>query len=69
MQQGNRIDFLALNRLKITVLGASAKKIYKYPLAILKHADYNMNISGIENQRKIKNSFKIKNRGRSPEKG
>ncbi|WP_417427390.1 hypothetical protein, partial [Hominenteromicrobium sp.] len=29
--------------------GASAKKIYKYPLAILKHADYNMNISGIKN--------------------
>jgi hypothetical protein len=54
VQQGNRIDFLALNGLKITALGASAKKIYKYPLAILKHADYNMNISGIENHIKEK---------------
>ena len=54
MQQGNRIDFLALNGLKITALGASAKKIYKFPLAILKHADYNMNISGIENYIKEK---------------
>ena len=39
---------------EITALGASAKKIYKYPLAILKHADYNMNISGIENHIKEK---------------
>ena len=54
MQQGNRIDFLALNGLEITVLGASAKKINKFPLAILKHADYNMNISGIENHIKEK---------------
>jgi hypothetical protein len=54
VQQGNRIDFLALNGLKITVLGASAKKIHKFPLAILKHADYNMNISGIENHIKEK---------------
>ena len=54
VQQGSRIDFLALNRLKITVFGASAKKIHKLSLAILKHADYNMNISGIENHRKEK---------------
>ena len=54
MQQGSRIDFVALNGLKITALRASAKKIHKYPLAILKHADYNMNISGIENHIKEK---------------
>ena len=54
MQQGGQIDFVALNGLKIIVLGASAKKIHKYPLAILKHADYNMNISGIENHIKEK---------------
>ena len=54
MQQGSRIDFLALNGLKITALGASAKKIHKLSLAILKHADYNMNISGIENHIKEK---------------